>query len=262
MTILDFMAQKNKKKLSMVTCYDAWSAQLISQTSIDCVLVGDSLSMVMHGHATTLPATTNMMALHTAAVARGLVKKLLIADLPFLSYRQDLGTNVINAGKVMRAGAHAVKLEGARGNLELIRHLVDSGIPAMGHLGLTPQSFHQLGGYKVQGQNHAEYERILQEALDLEKAGCFSVVLECVPSPLAAQITRELKIPTIGIGAGVETDGQVLVLHDLLGLNEGFKPKFLRTFLNGAELVKKALNDYDAEVKAQSFPSAKESYST
>ncbi|MFN7727952.1 MAG: 3-methyl-2-oxobutanoate hydroxymethyltransferase [Bdellovibrio sp.] len=264
MNVIEFQNQKSKKKLSMVTCYDTWSARLIAESSVDSVLVGDSLAMVMHGHSTTLPATIAMMELHTQAVARGLLhktpSKLLVADLPFISYRQDLKTSVRAAGRMMRAGAHAVKLEGAKGNLEMITHLVDSGIPVMGHLGLTPQSIHQLGGFKVQGQNPAEFERIRLEAQDLEKAGCFSVVLECVPQALAEQITKDLRIPTIGIGAGPRTDGQVLVLHDLLGLNEGFKPKFLRTFLAGAELIKTALNDYDAQVKGQSFPTDKESY--
>lgn len=262
MNVLEFQKQKSKTKLSMVTCYDAWSAKLIAGTSVDSILVGDSLAMVMHGHSTTLPASVATMELHTQAVARGLAgaSKLLVADLPFISYRQDLKTSVRAAGRLMKAGAHAVKLEGAKGNLEMITHLVDSGIPVMGHLGLTPQSIHQLGGFKVQGNNPAEFDRIHQEAEQLEKAGCFSVVLECVPSALAAKITKDIKIPTIGIGAGPDTDGQVLVLQDMLGLNEGFKPKFLRTFLSGAELMKKALNDYDAEVKKATFPTAKESY--
>ncbi len=260
MNILDFQAKKGKQKLSMVTCYDFPSARLVSQTNVDSILVGDSLAMVVHGHATTLLASVELMALHTEAVARGLNGKLLVSDLPFLSYRQDLRTNVRSAGRLMKAGAHALKLEGARGNLDLIRHLVDSGIPVMGHLGLTPQSIHQLGGFKVQGKNTQDYERILRDCEDLEKAGCVSVVLECVPSLLAAEATRLLKIPTIGIGAGPETDGQVLVWHDLLGLNEGFKPKFLRTYMNGAEQIRNALNDFDASVKSVEFPSTKESY--
>ena len=261
MNILEFQAKKNKSKISMVTCYDASMAKLVSQTNVDSILVGDSLAMVVHGHPTTLPASVALMALHTQSVARGLNGKLLVADLPFLSYRQDLRTNVRSAGRLMKAGAHAVKLEGARGNLDLVRHLVDSGIPVMGHLGLTPQSIHQLGGFKVQGKNHEDYERILQEAKDLEQAGCFSLVLECVPTPLANEITKALRVPTIGIGAGSGTDGQVLVWHDMLGFNEGFKPKFLRTFADGAGLIKKALNEYDTQVKSSDFPSEKESYS-
>jgi len=260
MNIPEFQSLKNQRKISMLTCYDAWSARLLSKSNVDAVLVGDSLAMVMHGHSSTLPASIELMALHTEAVARGLSEKLLIADLPFLSYRMQLTDNVKAAGSLMRAGAHGLKLEGARGNLELVQHLVDSGIPIMGHLGLTPQSVNQLGGFKVQGQAAAEYERIFHEAKDLEKAGCFSLVLECVPTKLAAAITRELKIPTIGIGAGPETDGQILVLQDMLGLNTQFKPKFLRHFLDGAEQIGQALNTYDAAVKSGEYPSAKESY--
>lgn len=261
MNILEFQKMKSKRKLTMVTCYDYWSAQLISKTAIDSVLVGDSLAMVMHGHPSTLPATVAILELHTKAVARGLTgPQLLVADLPFISYRQDLKTSVRAAGRLMQAGAHAVKLEGAKGNLDLITHLVDSGIPVMGHLGLTPQSIHQLGGFKVQGQSPAEYERIFQESLALEKAGCFSVVLECVPKLLAETITSSLKIPTIGIGAGVSTDGQVLVLQDLLGMNVGFKPKFLRTYLDGANQIQNALSSFVQDVQEQKFPSEKESY--
>lgn len=260
MTIHDFQSKKNKQKISMVTCYDYPSAKLVSESPVDSVLVGDSLAMVVHGHPTTLPATIAMMELHTQAVARGLTGKLLVSDLPFLSYRQDLKTAVEAAGALMRAGAHAVKLEGARGNLDLIRHLVDSGVPVMGHLGLTPQSIHQLGGFKVQGKNPEEFDRIVRECHELETAGCFSLVLECVPATLATQVTRELRIPTIGIGAGPGTDGQVLVWHDFLGINQGFKPKFLRTFGGGAEMMKSALGDFDAAVKAGTFPSEKESY--
>lgn len=255
------IAKKGKEKISMVTCYDYTSALLVADTSVDCVLVGDSLANTMHGHPTTLPATIPMMALHTQAVARGLAgKKFLVGDLPFLSYRQDLRSNVRAAGRLMTAGAQALKLEGARGNLDLIRHLVDSGIPIMGHLGLTPQSVNQLGGFKVQGKNTEAYDRILKDAHDLETAGCFSLVLECVPEKLGEQVTRELKIPTIGIGAGAGTDGQVLVWQDLLGMNTGFRPKFVRTFAEIGGAIKDALNDYDAQVKNGSFPSAKESY--
>jgi 3-methyl-2-oxobutanoate hydroxymethyltransferase len=262
MQIHDFTARKlENKKISMVTCYDSWSAKIISATEIDCVLVGDSLAMVMHGHNTTLPATIQMMALHTAAVAKGLQGKFLIADLPFLSYRRSLSENISSVDEVMKAGAHAVKLEGAAGNLELIRHLVDSGVPVMGHLGLTPQSIHQLGGFKVQGKAKEQHEKIIQEALSLEKAGCFSLVLECVPAGLAQEISSVLKIPTIGIGAGISCDGQVLVLQDLLGLQKDFKPKFLRQYLQGFELVQQALNQFHSDVVEKQFPNEKESYS-
>ena len=261
MKIHDFQNRKQKgQKISMITCYDSWSAKIIDKTEIDVILVGDSLAMVMHGFPTTLNASVDLMALHVAAVARGSQNKFIVGDLPFLSYRKSLSENVDAMGKVMVAGAHAVKLEGAKGNLDLIRHAVDSGIPVMGHLGLTPQSIHQLGGWKVQGKDKKEFEQILKDAEDLEKAGCFSVVLECVPTALAAEITSTLKIPTIGIGASVQCDGQVLVLQDMLGLNADFAPKFLKKYLNGAELIQNAINQYHNEVVGKEFPTQKESY--
>lgn len=260
MKVPEFRNKKGQEKLTMITCYESWAAQIVERTSIDSILVGDSLAMVMFGDDSTLKATVSLMARHTQAVARFAPSKLIVGDLPFLSYRLDRRSNVLAAGKLMQAGAHAVKLEGARGNLELISHLVDTGIPVMGHLGLTPQSVNQLGGYKVQGRRSEEGERILNDALALEKAGCFSVVLECVPAHLGAEITAQLKIPTIGIGAGVETDGQVLVWHDLLGFQTNFKPKFVRQYLNGAELVEKAVENYARDVKNSQFPSAKESF--
>lgn len=260
-TINDFAAKKEKgEKISMVTCYDAWSARIIANTDLDCVLVGDSLAMVVHGFPTTLNATVKMMELHTAAVARALPNKFIIGDLPFLSYRKDVSRNVTAAGMLMRAGAHAVKLEGASGNLELIRHLVDSGVPVMGHLGLTPQSVHQLGGYKVQAKDRFEQITLKKQAKDLEDAGCFAVVLECVPAQLAKDVTTSLDIPTIGIGAGVDCDGQVLVLHDLLGMGKDFAPKFLKKYLNGFDLIRDALNTYHSEVVGTKFPTTKESY--
>lgn len=253
--------QPNNKKITMVTCYDYSFAQLVAQSDVDAVLVGDSAAMTMHGYNSTVPATIDLLAPHVSAVAKGLAgKKFLIADLPFLSFRSDLQTNILNVQKLMQAGAEAVKLEGADGNLNLVKHLVESGVPVMGHLGLTPQFVHQFGGFKVQGKNAAAAEKIHQEALALEEAGCFSIVLECVPAPLAESITQALKISTIGIGAGSATDGQVLVLQDLLGLSTGFRPKFLRRYLNADELVTKALNDYAADVNSGEFPSEEESY--
>lgn len=261
MQIQDFTARKQQgKKISMVTCYDSWSAKVISQSDIDCVLVGDSLGMVMHGFTTTLPVTVEMMALHTQAVARSLKDKFLVGDLPFISYRKSISESVQAAGEIMRAGAHAVKLEGAAGNLEMVRHLVDSGIPVQGHLGLTPQSVHQLGGFRVQGKEKDKHKQILEDAIALEKAGCFSVVLECVPRPLAKEITETLHIPTIGIGAGVDCDGQVLVLQDMLGMQKEFTPKFLRRYMQGFEMIQQALNHYHADVVGKEFPNDKESY--
>ena len=261
MNILEFQNMKSKnKKISVLTCYDFSFAQILNETNIDALLVGDSLSMVMHGFPTTLNASTNMMALHTAAVVRGAPKKLVIADLPFLSYRKDLTANMNAVEKLMKTGAQAVKLEGADGNLELVRHLVDSGVPVMGHLGLTPQSVHQLGGYKVQGREKKAQEKIRKQALDLQDAGCFSMVLECVPSNLGSLITKDLEIPTIGIGAGSDMDGQVLVLQDLLGFQKEFKPKFVRRYFEAHQAFKELFNQFDSDVKKENFPKPDEAY--
>lgn len=245
----------------MITCYDYTSARIAAASEVDCLLIGDSLAMTMHGHKTTLNASVNMMALHTSAVARGAGEKFIVADLPFMSYRKSLSANMTAVEKIMKAGAHAVKLEGAAGNLELVRHLVDSGVPVMGHLGLTPQSVNQLGGFKVQGRDEKAQRIISEHALQLQDAGAFSVVLECVPTSLAKKITDSLEIPTIGIGAGPHCDGQVLVMQDLLGMNIDFKPKFVKTYLNGFELVKLAFNTFHQEVTSGTFPSEKESFS-
>ncbi len=262
MNILEFQERKQKgQKISMITCYDFSFAKILNETDIDCLLVGDSLAMTMHGFQTTLNASMEMMALHTAAVAKGAPKKLVIGDLPFMSYRKSLSENMNCVEQIMKAGAHAVKLEGAAGNLELVRHLVDSGVPVMGHLGLTPQSVNQLGGFKVQGRNEKAQASIKQQALQLQEAGAFSVVLECVPAHLAYEITKSLEIPTIGIGAGAECDGQVLVLQDMLGMNNEFKPKFLRQYFNGFEELKKVFNKYHSDVIHKEFPNEKESYS-
>jgi len=262
MNILHFAEYKRAgTPISMVTCYDSWSATLIENTNIDCLLVGDSLAMTMHGATNTLEATTDLMALHTRAVRRGAPNAFIIGDMPFLSFRKGLVPALECAEKLMQAGASAVKIEGVTGHAHIIKHLVESGIPVMGHIGLTPQSVHQLGGYKVQGKNDIQCAQLLNEAFALEQAGCFAVVLECVPASLGKEITTSLTIPTIGIGAGNNCDGQVLVLQDLLGLNTAFKPKFVRTFLDGRQLIEKALNEYDENVKKRSFPNTEESYS-
>lgn len=261
MKVQDFSRKKSEGvPISMVTCYDSWSAALIAATDIDCVLVGDSLAMVIYGHETTLPASIDTMAAHTAAVRRGMPGKFLIGDLPFLSYRKGLEIAVDNVGKLMTAGANAVKLEGAEGNLELIRHLAESGVPVMGHLGLTPQSVHQLGGFKVQARSDEAAARLLEHAVELQRAGCFSLVLEAVPAEVAAEVTRVLEIPTIGIGAGPNVDGQVLVLQDLLGVNTAFKPKFVRSWLDGSSLIRDALQAYHRDVTSRAFPNGEESY--
>jgi 3-methyl-2-oxobutanoate hydroxymethyltransferase len=202
-----------------------------------------------------------MMALHTAAVARGAPSKLIVADLPFLSYRKGLKEAMDSVHDLMSAGAHAVKLEGVRGHAEIVRHIVDSGVPVMGHLGLTPQSLHGLGGMKIQARTNAAVKVLASEARELENAGCFALVLECVPAEAARQVTKLLKIPTIGIGAGPGVSGQVLVYQDLIGLNPGFKPKFLRTYANAFDIIQAALNEYDHDVKSGSFPNDSESYS-
>jgi 3-methyl-2-oxobutanoate hydroxymethyltransferase len=261
MSLCKFIKMKEeKRKISMVTSYDYWSAKLLNESPVDCLLVGDSLAMVMHGHNTTLPATVDVMALHTRAVATGAPDKFIVGDLPFLSFRKDLTQNMEAVEKIMHAGAHSVKLEGAAGNLDLVQHIVESGVPVMGHLGLTPQSIHQLGGFKVQGRGQDAAHILLEQAHALEERGCFALVLECVPAPLAREISQSLTIPTIGIGAGPDTDGQVLVLQDLLGFNKGFKPKFLRHFMNGAEQFSQAIQNFDQAVKGGSFPNLEESY--
>ena len=261
MIIHDFAKRKREGvPISMVTCYDAWSAALIAETEIDCILVGDSLAMVVYGHDTTLPVEIDTMAAHTAAVRRGAPDAFVIGDMPFLSYRRGLESAVDNVAKLIRAGAQAVKLEGAAGNLELIRHLVESGVPVMGHLGLTPQSVHQLGGFKVQARSDEAAAALIEQAHELEEAGCFALVLEAVPAAVAAEVTAVLEIPTIGIGAGRHVDGQVLVLQDLLGITTAFRPKFVRTWLDGSTLIRDALQAYHRDVTDGSFPNGEESY--
>lgn len=261
MNILEFSRKKTAgEKLTLVTCYDYWSAQLIDKSSIDALLVGDSAAMVMHGHTTTLPATINMMVAHTTSVVKGAPSKFIVADLPFLSYRKSLSENMDAIAAVMQAGAHAVKLEGLSGNEELIEHIVQSGVPVMGHLGLTPQFVNQLGGFKVQGRDLSARERILESSRRMQDLGCFSLVLECVPAVLAREVTDALSIATIGIGAGIDTDGQILVLHDLLGLAPTRKPKFVREFMNGRDLISSALENYASSVRDRSFPRLEESY--
>lgn len=261
MNIINFSDKKKSgDKITMITCYDYTSACLLAKTNIDCLLVGDSLAMTMHGFKDTLSATLEMMCLHTAAVKRGAGNKFVVGDMPFLSYRKSLSDNIIAVQAMMQAGADAIKIENADGNLELIEHLVKSGIPVMGHLGLTPQFVLAFGGYKVQGKTNEAAEKIKQDALLLQKAGCFSLVLECVPPQLAQEITNSLTIPTIGIGAGSHTNGQVLVIQDMLGLNADFKPKFVKQYLNGFELIQHAVNQYVDEVSTGVFPQDEHSY--
>jgi len=252
--------KKEQRKISMVTCYDASFGRIVEASPIDMVLVGDSVAMVLHGFDSTIHATPEMMMAHTAAVARTVKSKPIIGDMPFMSFREGTTKALEVAASLLRAGAHAVKLEGVKGHEDVVEHLVDSGIPVMGHLGLTPQSVHQLGGHKVQGRLETEAQRILNDAKTLEKLGCFSLVLECVPESLGKMISEEIGIPTIGIGAGRYVDGQVLVLNDMLGAQPDFKPKFLKTYSELHKVTLEALKQYDQEVKEKTFPSEKEVY--
>ena len=230
-------------RLVMVTAYDAWSARILADAPVDCLLVGDSAMMVVHGEADTLGATPEIMALHTRAVARGAPGKFIVADMPFLAARKGAAHALDCAALLLRAGAHAVKIEGARG-----------------HLGLTPQWVRGLGGFKVQGRDAAGVARLLRDAASLEAAGVFALVLECIPGALAREVTAALRIPTIGIGAGPGCDGQVLVLHDLLGLNPGFRPRFARRFADGAALVRSGAARFAEAVRSGGFPAEEEGF--
>lgn len=249
------------RMISMVTAYDAWSARIVARSNVDAILVGDSVAMVVHGHATTLSASVDLLAVHTRAVARAAGDKFLIADLPFLSYRKGLHAAMNAVESLVTSGAHAVKLEGVDGHEDVVRHIVGSGVPVMGHIGLMPQHVHEAGGYRVQGRTDTAAEALLRQARTLEELGCFAIVIECVPSPLAAHITAEVKVATIGIGAGGGTDGQILVLHDLLGISAGPSPRFVRRYLDGECLLTNALNAYAADVQERQFPGPGESYS-
>lgn len=256
MKLEDFKKKKlNQNKISMLTCYDYPSARIIAESQIDCVLVGDSVAMTLYGHNTTVMATMDMMIRHTEAVSRGIGKQFLVSDMPFLSYRESLSCTIKNVKDLMQAGAQAIKIEGGDDDVcNTIEHLVTSGIPVMGHIGLTPQSVMQLGGYKIQGRTKSKADALLQQAKKLESAGCFAIVIECVPGNLALEITKGLNIPTIGIGAGLETDGQVLVWHDLLGIQSDFKLSFVKQFANTKNLLLNAIDAYAMEVKDLKFP--------
>ncbi len=260
-TILDFAKAKNKEqKITMLTCYDYTFAKILNKSSIDTLLVGDSVSQVVYGNPTTLHANMNMMIVHTEAVRRGAPDKFIVSDMPFLSTRKSLKYAVTAAGDLLKAGANSVKIEGADGHLELIKYLTESGIPVMGHLGLTPQSIHQLGGPKIQGRTLTAADKMLADALDLEKANSFSLVLECIPHELAKKISEHLHITTIGIGAGSKTSGQVLVLHDMLGLNSQFNPQFLRKFADFEMSSIEAIEKYILAVQKNEFPTLQNSY--
>lgn len=246
--------------ISMVTCYDAWSAKILDETEIDCLLVGDSLAVVMHGFDSTVHATIEMMELHVAAVARGSKNKFIVADMPFLSCSQGLQPAMAAVQRLMQAGAHAVKIEGAEHQLPIIQQIVEAGVPVMGHLGLTPQSIHNLGGHRVQGKDPATHQRIIKASKALEDAGCFALVLECVPNKLGDCVSKSIGIPTIGIGAGPLTDGQVLVLQDLIGSDPTFTPKFLRRYADSHALVGQSVQQFHQDVVSHDFPAPTESY--
>lgn len=253
--------KKNQDKITMLTAYDYPTALLLDECGVEMILVGDSLGMVVLGYESTLPVTMEDMLHHTKAVMRGVSSAMVIGDMPFLSYQCSVDEAVFNAGRFLQeGGAHGVKLEGGREYAETIRRITLAGIPVMAHLGLTPQSVHQFGGYKVQGKEQAAARRMVEDAKILEEAGAFAVVLECIPSPLAKTITGSLSIPTIGIGAGPDCDGQVLVVHDLLGLYERFTPKFVKKYSTLNKNIKKSVRQYMKEVKDGSFPDKNHSF--
>ena len=250
---------KKQRKISMITCYDYPSARIIDDTTIDCILVGDSVAMTVHGHQDTTQATIDMMTLHTAAVRRG-TTKFIISDMPFMSYRKSKDSVLHNVEKLIKAGANAVKIEGAHGNLDTIKHIVYSGVPVVGHIGLIPQHVNALGGFRVQGKTDSTKSQLITEAKQLQETGCFMLVLECIPSDLAATITEQLDIPTIGIGAGPTTDGQVLVWHDVLGMQADTQLKFLKQYTNSYEQIHRAITSYDQDVKTEVFPTLEHSF--
>lgn len=249
------------EKISMLTAYDYTMARIVDAAGIDIILVGDSASNVMAGHETTLPITLSQMMYHTSCVVRGAERALIVADLPFMSYQNTTKEALISAGKMMKeAGAHAVKLEGGAFIVETVQKIVGAGIPVMGHLGLTPQSIYKFGTYKVRATEEDEANRLIEDALSLEKAGVFALVLEKIPAGLARKVTEMLSVPTIGIGAGASCDGQVLVLHDMLGLNKDFNPRFIRRYADMNTVMTGAVQNYISDVKSSAFPNENEQY--
>ncbi|HAB35842.1 MAG TPA: 3-methyl-2-oxobutanoate hydroxymethyltransferase [Cryomorphaceae bacterium] len=249
------------ERIAMLTAYDFSMARLVDQAGIDVILVGDSASNVMAGHETTLPITLDHMIYHASSVIRGVDRALVVVDLPFGSYQGNAKEALSSAIRIMKeSGGHAVKLEGGQEVVSTIERIVSSGIPVMGHLGLTPQSIYKFGTYAVRAKEEQEAAQLLTDAKALEEAGCFAIVLEKIPAKLAKQVSESLNIPTIGIGAGADVDGQVLVLHDMLGMNTEFSPRFLRRYLNLAEQIPTAIGAYVKDVKSRDFPNDQESY--
>jgi 3-methyl-2-oxobutanoate hydroxymethyltransferase len=255
------MKQKGEK-ITMLTAYDYSTARIIDEVGIPLILVGDSLGMVVLGYESTIPVTMEEMLHHTKAVVRGTKQTMVIGDMPFMTYHISIGDALRNAARfIQEGGAQAVKLEGGVTVAEKVRNIVNCGIPVMGHIGLTPQSIHQLGGYKVQGKTEEAAARLLEDARVLEQAGAFAIVLETVPAPLAALITKSVSIPTIGIGAGIGCDGQVQVISDILGSFTDFVPKHAKQYAKLADIIRAAITEYDREVKAGSFPTEEQSFS-
>ncbi|GAB6183767.1 3-methyl-2-oxobutanoate hydroxymethyltransferase [Thermodesulfovibrio hydrogeniphilus] len=261
-TVTDLLQKKEKRqKITMLTAYDFPFARLVDEAGIDMILVGDSLSMVVQGNETTLPVTMDEMVYHTKIVVRATQRAMVVADMPFMSYQISVKEAVRNAGRfVKEAGAHSVKLEGGREILEHVRAITEAEIPVIGHLGLTPQAVLRMGGYKLQGKEPEQAERIKEDAIKLQEAGAVAIVLEVIPTELAKQITESLEIPTIGIGAGPYCDGQVLVIHDILGLFERFTPKFVKRYANLREEALNAIKKYKEEVEKGVFPDEEHSF--
>jgi len=261
-TIAEIREMKQRsEKIPMLTAYDYTTAKTVDEAGVPLILVGDSLGMVMLGYESTIPVTMEEMLHHTRAVVRGVRRALIIGDMPFMTYHISVSDALHNAARfIQEGGAQAVKLEGGQIVAEKVRRFVECGIPVMGHIGLTPQSIHQLGGFKVQGKTEEAAEGLFKDACVLEEAGAFAIVLECVPAPLSKLITQRVSIPTIGIGAGPDCDGQVQVISDILGLYSDFVPKHAKQYVKLAEEIKTAVANYMAEVKSVSFPTAKESY--
>lgn len=253
--------KNNGEKVSMLTAYDFSMAQMVDEAGIDVILVGDSASNVMAGHETTLPITLDQMIYHASSVIRGTSRALVVVDLPFGSYQGNSKEALTSAIRVMKeTGAHAIKLEGGEEVVESVKRILSAGVPVMGHLGLTPQSIYKFGTYVVRAREEEEAMKLIQDAHLLQEAGCFAIVIEKVPAKLAERVAKEVSIPIIGIGAGGGVDGQVLVLHDLLGINTEFKPRFLRKYLNLHEQIVGAIGNYVKDVKSKDFPNESESY--
>ncbi|HEX9917287.1 MAG TPA: 3-methyl-2-oxobutanoate hydroxymethyltransferase [candidate division Zixibacteria bacterium] len=261
-TVKSFIQMKKEgEKIAVLTAYDFFTAKILDEIGMDSILVGDSANMVFYGAKTTLSITMEQMIYHTKAVSSATKRALVIGDMPFLSYQTSVSEAVHNAGLFLKeGGAEAVKIEGGLEMIDTIKKIIDAGIPVMGHIGLVPQSIHRFGGYHTQGKDQKTRKYLLESAKSLEQTGCFSMVLEAIPIELAKEITQSISIPTIGIGAGVSCDGQVLVINDLLGLFDEFKPKFVRRYAHLSDEIRKACGEYLKDVKAGGFPSTEESY--